>query len=173
MWNDYLLMILLVICVITDIRERKIYNKVLLPFLVIGLIIHLAIGGFSGLGFSLAGIAAGFAILLIPYFMGGMGAGDVKLLAVIGALKGMFFVLTAAVYMALAGGILALIVLLFRRGALSRIKQIGMFFGGLRSGMRIPLSLDKEGLTATYPYGVAISIGAVAAVVFQSGGGLL
>lgn len=173
MWNDYLLMILLVICVITDIRERKIYNKVLLPFLVLGLIIHLAIGGFSGLGFSLAGTVAGFVILLIPYFMGGMGAGDVKLLAVIGALKGTVFVLTAAVYMALAGGILALSVLLFRRGALNRIKQIGMFFGGLRSGMRIPLALDKDGLTATYPYGVAIAIGAVAAVVFQSGGGLL
>lgn len=173
MWNDYLLMALLAICVITDLKVRKIYNKVLLPFLIIALIVQLASGGWTGLGHALAGTAVGFSILLIPYFLGGMGAGDVKLLAVIGALKGTVFVLTAAVYMALAGGILALFVLFFRKGALNRLRQITMFFGGLRSGMKLPLALDKEALNATYPYGVAIAIGAVAAVVFQSGGGLL
>lgn len=173
MLNDYLLMALLAICVITDLKERKIYNKVLLPFLIIALVIHLVTGGSAGLGYALGGAAAGFSILLIPYFLGGMGAGDVKLLAVIGALKGTIFVLTAAVYMALAGGILALFVIMFRKGALDRLKQIGMFLGGLRSGMKLPLALDKEALNATYPYGVAIAIGAVAAVVFPSGGGLL
>ena len=173
MWNDYLLIALLVICVITDLRERKIYNKVLLPFLIIALIVQVVSGGLIGLGHSLAGTAVGFSILLIPYLLGGMGAGDVKLLAVIGALKGTVFVLTAAVYMALAGGILALFVLFFRKGAFDRIRQIAMFFGGLRSGMKLPMALDKEALNATYPYGVAIAIGAVAAVVFQSGGGML
>lgn len=173
MWIDFLLMALLVICVFTDLKERKIYNKVLLPFLILAFVIHLVTGGISGLGFTLAGTAVGFAILLFPYFMGGMGAGDVKLLAVIGALKGTVFVLTTAVYMALAGGILALFVLLFRKGSLNRIKQIIFFFGGLRGGMKIPLFLDKNALNATYPYGVAIAIGAVAAVIFPAGGGLL
>jgi prepilin peptidase CpaA len=173
MWVDYLLMVLLAICVITDLRERMIYNKVLLPFLVAGLILNTATGGISGLGYAIAGTAVGFSILLIPYFLGGMGAGDVKLLAVIGGLKGTFFVLTAAVYMAIAGGIIALFVLFFRKGALNRLKQIGMFFGGLRSGMRNPLFLDKDALNTTYPYGVAIAIGSVIAVVFPSGGGLL
>lgn len=173
MWNDYLLFVLLVICVITDVKDRKIYNKVLLPFLSVAFVLHLAMGGVTSLAYSLAGTAVGFSILLIPYFLGGMGAGDVKLLAVIGALKGTVFVLTAAVYMALAGGVLALFVLLFRRGAMDRLKQITMFLGGLRSGMKLPLVLDKEALNKTYPYGVAIAIGAVAAVVFQSGGGLL
>lgn len=173
MWNDFLMMALLIICVITDLKERKIYNKVLMPFLFAGLVIHLATAGLAGLGLSLAGTVTGFAILLIPYFMGGMGAGDVKLLAVIGALKGTIFVLTAAVYMALAGGVLALIVLLFRKGAWHRLKQIGMYIGGLRSGLKVPLIMDSESLQTTYPYGVAIAIGSVAAVIFQSGGGLL
>lgn len=173
MWNDFLLMALLAICVFTDLKERKIYNKILLPFLILAFVNHLVTGGISGLGITLAGTAVGFAILLIPYFMGGMGAGDVKLLAVIGALKGTVFVLTAAVYMALAGGILALFVLLFRKGALNRIMQIFIFFGGLRSGMKIPLFLEKDALNATYPYGIAIAIGAVAAAIFPSGGGLL
>ena len=173
MFVDFLLITLIVICVITDLRERKIYNKVLFPFLLAGLVLNSAFDGFHGLGFALAGAAVGFSILLIPYLLGGMGAGDVKLLAVVGSLKGAVFVLTAAVYMALAGGILALIILFFRRGALNRLKQIGMFLGGLRSGMKVPLGFDKEALNTTYPYGVAIAIGALAAIVFPSGGGLL
>lgn len=173
MWVDFLLIVLLVICVITDLKERKIYNKVLLPFLIAGLMLNVVVGGISGLAYALGGTTIGFAILLIPYFLGGMGAGDVKLLAVIGGLKGTMFVLTTALYMALAGGILALFVILFRKGAMHRFKQIAMFMGGLRSGMKIPVFLDKEALNATYPYGVAIAIGAVAAVAFPSAGGLL
>ncbi len=169
---DCLLIALIVICVITDLRERKIYNKVLLPFLLAGLVLNSVTGGFSGLTFALAGTAVGFSILLIPYLLGGMGAGDVKLLAVVGGLKGAAFVLTAAVYMALAGGIMAVIILVFRKGAINRLKQIGMFLGGLRSGMKVPLGLDKDVLNTTYPYGVAIAIGALAAIVFPAGGGL-
>ncbi|UYZ21249.1 prepilin peptidase [Mesobacillus jeotgali] len=170
---DFLLIALIVICVITDLRERKIYNKVLLPFLLAGLVLNSVTGGIAGLTSALAGTAVGFSILLIPYLLGGMGAGDVKLLAVVGGLKGAVFVLTAAVYMALAGGIIALIILFFRKGAINRLKQIGMFLGGLRSGMKVPLGLDKEALNTTYPYGVAIAIGALAAIVFPAGGGLL
>ena len=169
---DFLLIALIVICVITDLRERKIYNKVLFPFLLAGLVLNLVTGGISGLGFTLSGTAVGFSILLIPYLLGGMGAGDVKLLAVVGGLKGAAFVLTAAVYMALAGGIMAVIILVFRKGAINRLKQIGMFLGGLRSGMKVPLGLDKDALNTTYPYGVAIAIGALAAIVFPAGGGL-
>lgn len=170
---DFLLIALIAICVITDLRERKIYNKVLLPFLFAGLVLNSASDGISGLGFTLSGTTVGFSILLIPYLLGGMGAGDVKLLAVIGGLKGTIFVVTAAVYMALAGGILALIILFFRNDVLNRLKLIGLFLGGLRSGMKVPLGLDKESLNTTYPYGVAIAIGAAAAVLFPSGGGLL
>lgn len=170
---DFLLIALIVICVITDLRERKIYNKVLFPCLLAGLVLNSITDGISGLGFALLGTAVGFSILLIPYLLGGMGAGDVKLLAVVGGLKGAVFVLTAAVYMALAGGIMALLILFFRKGAIHRLNQIGMFLGGLRSGMKIPLGLDKEALNTTYPYGVAIAIGALAAIVFPAGGGLL
>lgn len=173
MLADFLLIALIVICVVTDLRERKIYNKVLFPFFLAGLVLNLTADGIPGLGFALAGTAVGFSILLIPYLLGGMGAGDVKLLAVVGGLKGAVFVLTAAVYMALAGGIMALIILFFRRGAISRLKQIGMILGGLRSGLKVPLALDKEAMNTTYPYGVAIAIGALAAILFPAGGGLL
>ncbi|MFF2446227.1 prepilin peptidase [Neobacillus sp. NPDC058068] len=153
MWSSSLLIVLLIVCVITDLRERKIYNAVLFPFLFAAIILHVVTGGLHGLSGALLGTAVGLGILLIPYLLGGMGAGDVKLLAVIGGIKGIGFVLMASIYMALAGGIIAIFVLLFRKGFITRILY---FFQGLRHGMRLSLFEDKT----TFPYGVAIAAGA-------------
>ncbi|WP_243297122.1 A24 family peptidase [Bacillus litorisediminis] len=157
---DLLLWGVLIVCVITDLRERRIYNKVIYPALVITITLHLIDSGFYGLLMSVQGFAIGMALLLIPYLLGGIGAGDVKLLALIGAVKGTMFVLITAVYMALIGGVLALGVLLFRRGVLVRLKNIFYSLGGLRSGVKIPLAIAKDDYKATYPYGLAIAGGA-------------
>ncbi|MET3699122.1 prepilin peptidase CpaA [Bacillus oleivorans] len=157
---DLLLWIVLIVCVITDLRERRIYNKVIYPALVLTIIFHLADSGLSGMLFSLQGFVIGMALLLIPYLLGGIGAGDVKLLALVGAMKGTMFVLIAAVYMALIGGVLALGVLLFRRGVISRLKMMFYSLGGLRTGIKIPLTIAKDDYKATYPYGLAIAGGA-------------
>lgn len=169
MWSNVLLIILLIICIITDIRERKIYNAVLIPFLLAGLILHTVTLGFSGLENTLIGCLVGLGILLIPYLLGGMGAGDVKLLAVIGALKGITFVLMAALDMALAGGIMALLILIFRKDMKKSLFQFITFIHGFRHGIKVPLMLDKEALKKTYPYGIAIAAGTIYQL-FQSGG---
>lgn len=173
MWGNILLIILLLICVITDLRERKIYNKVLLPFLILAFGLHLFTDGWSGLTASAVGLLVGLAILIIPYFMGGMGAGDVKLLAVIGAIKGISFVLMTSLYMALVGGIIALFIFLFRKGVGSRIKQTIYFLSCLKQGVKIPFVIDKEALSATYPYGVAIAAGALCEIWLTTGGSFL
>jgi prepilin peptidase CpaA len=169
MWSNSLLIILLIICVITDVQKRKIYNSVLLPFLLAGLVIHTLLDGISGFSFALAGTGVGFGVLLIPYLLGGMGAGDVKLLAVIGALKGMSFVLMAALYMALAGGVMALVIILFQKGMKKRLFHIASFLHGMRHGIKVPLMSDSEVLKTTYPYGIAIAAGAIYQI-FRSGG---
>jgi prepilin peptidase CpaA len=160
LWINLALMIVLVICVYTDVRERKIYNKVLFPSLLFAIIFHSFSDGLSGLSFSIFGCLVGFSILLIPYFMGGMGAGDVKLLAVIGSFKGLEFVLNSAIYMALLGGLMALFVLLFHKGILARLKTMFYSIFGLKHGIRVPLFLTKESMKTTYPYGVPIAGGA-------------
>lgn len=161
MWSDYLLFILLIICVVTDIRERKIYNSILYPILCASWILHLVVDGTSGLIGSLQGTVVGLGILLIPFFLGGMGAGDVKLLSVIGAIKGVQFVLMASLYMAFAGGIMAIIVLLFRKGTKARIMQAMYIVHGLTNGVKLPLPNEKEGLKTVFPYGIAIAAGAI------------
>ena len=81
MWSNLLLIILLGLCVFTDLRDRKIYNAVLMPFLCTAFILNTVISGLPGLEQSILGAALGLGILLIPYLLGGMGAGDVKLLS--------------------------------------------------------------------------------------------
>ncbi|MBM7572612.1 A24 family peptidase [Aquibacillus albus] len=158
---NILLFIILLTCVITDLKSRKIYNHVIFPSLVLALLFHFFTGGFSGLGHSLLGLLTGFAILLIPYLMGGMGAGDVKLLAVIGAIKGVSFVLAAAVYMAIIGAAIGLAIMLFRRGAFQRMRVLVYSLCGMKYGVKIFPS--QESLQATYPYGVAIAGGTMMA----------
>ena len=164
---DILLLLVLAVCVVTDLKSRKIYNKVIFPSLLLTLVLHLLLTGLPGLMDSLLGFAVGLGILLIPYLMGGMGAGDVKLLALIGAIKGMSFVLTTSFYMALLGGVIALAILLFRKGFFMRIKSIVYSMCGLIYGLRLPLGIDKNDYQKTYPYGVAIAGGAVVSLFFR------
>ncbi|WP_426454044.1 A24 family peptidase [Paenibacillus sp. S-38] len=158
---DAALLAILVVCVVTDIRSRKIYNKVIGPGLLAALVLQAAEGGWGGILAAGAGFAAGLGILLIPYLLGGMGAGDVKLLALVGAFKGAAFVGMAAVYMALVGGAMALFVLLLRPGWKERVRSLYLAVGSVRSGLGLPTALPSQGGTAplTYPYGPAIAGG--------------
>jgi prepilin peptidase CpaA len=167
MWADITLIAVLAICVTTDLRNRKIYNAVTFPAVGLAFILHFIFGGWSGLSDSLIGLAAGFGLLLIPYFMGGMGAGDVKLLAVIGALKGSWFVFSAAVYMGMIGALMAIVTLLFRKESRTFAKQIVYFLYALRYGTRLTFPRSFGALTAVMPYGVAIGGGALAAFLLR------
>lgn len=163
MWSNFLLVTLLVICVITDLIERKIYNKVLFPFLAAAWIFPTITGGIHGFTAALLGTFVGICILIIPYLLGGMGAGDVKLLAVIGGLKGASFVLWTSLYMALAGGMIAILVLTFRKGLMKRMLYL---IFSLFQGMSLSFVEDKHSMTSAFPYGVAIAAGAVYQLLF-------
>lgn len=121
---DCLLAAMLIICIATDLKSRLIYNKVLLPFLIIGLGVNFHTGGWPMLLDSLKGFGLGLVMLLIPFSLGGIGGGDVKLLAVIGAVKGSSFVISTFLAGALAGGVLALIILVRRRRLLNTLLGI-------------------------------------------------
>ncbi|MDQ0351314.1 prepilin peptidase CpaA [Alkalibacillus filiformis] len=161
-----LLFIVLLICLVTDLKERKIYNKVLLPAFVAALLLNSFFYGLSGLGDALLGSLIGFAILLIPYLMGGMGAGDVKLLAVIGAFQGPIFVVVTAIYMALLGGLVGLAMLIFRKGLIQRVRNLFRAILNMRYGIK-PQFNQQSTLKMTFPYGVAIVGGAVASFLLD------
>jgi prepilin peptidase CpaA len=100
---------------IDDIARRQIANWIPAAALAGGFGWQIGQNGlWPGAGYALAGGTVGFAVFLIFYLLGGMGGGDVKLMAGFGALLGTSGVLWAALLTALVGGVLAVGVLLFR-----------------------------------------------------------
>jgi len=117
-------------------------------------------GGWPGLGQSLLGMLIGLLILIIPFAKGGIGAGDVKLLGVIGAFKGVTFVLYTAIGMGLAGGLIALGILSYKFGVVDTIVGIlRAIWLMIRSGFTLfQFRLHNEKIML--PYGLAIALGA-------------
>src|SRR5688500_10533930 len=78
-----------------DYRTRKIPNWLTVPTAVLGLAFHTLAPDGSGPLAALAGFAVGFALLLLPYLLGGGGMGDVKMLAALGTWLGPLLILVA------------------------------------------------------------------------------
>jgi prepilin peptidase CpaA len=93
---------------IDDLARRQIANWIPVAALAGGLGWQIGQNGWIGGWYALAGAAAGFAVFLIFYLLGGMGGGDVKLMAGFGALLGAGRLLEAALWTAGVGGVLAL-----------------------------------------------------------------
>lgn len=98
----------LAVATFTDLRSRRIPNWLVLPFLFIGIALSTALHGWSGLGHSLGGICTGAAIFGVLYALGGMGMGDLKLFAAVGAWIWTGQLLFAFILTAIAGGLIAL-----------------------------------------------------------------
>lgn len=110
-----LLMTLLGLAVYFDLKIRKVPNKITAPIALTGLMISLVGSGYQGLLFSVIGMIFGLLIFIIPYLMGGMGAGDVKLMASIGALMGWEFTMRTALGAALSGGLMVILYMAYKK----------------------------------------------------------
>jgi|ERR1700722_18752534 prepilin peptidase CpaA len=101
-------LIAVAVATVTDLRSRIVPNWLVFPFLVAGVAVSVLLDGWHGLGQSMMGLGLGLLIYGALFWMGSMGAGDVKLAAAIGAWIGpaqLFFALFAT---AIAGGIMVL-----------------------------------------------------------------
>jgi prepilin peptidase CpaA len=101
-------LIVLVVATFTDLRSRRIPNWLVLPFLVVGIGVSARLHGWHGAVHSFEGIALGGGLFGILALMGGMGMGDVKLCAAIGAWIGPGQLIVALVLTGIVGGIMAL-----------------------------------------------------------------
>lgn len=151
-------------CMVTDALWRRIPNALTLPAAGAGLVIALVSGGWESLLWSGAGMLVGFGLLLLPYALGAMGAGDVKLLAALGALLGYPGIVQVFLYAAIAGGVLSLIVIFRRRmiaEAWANIRDI-IVRVALRL-LRVPTAKAEDlKSVGAIPYGVAIGLGTIA-----------
>lgn len=167
---------LLAIAVASDLRARRIPNWLIAAGLVLAVLAHalaLVIDETPLAGNSLfaplAGLIVGGALLLPLYLLRACGAGDVKLLAMVGAFVGPNAALGAALYTLVAGGALSLAPLMFTRGvAVQTLRNLRLLLTPSNAHALAASGLRADPLRATalrLPYAVAIAIGAITALL--------
>lgn len=145
---------------VIDVRTRRIPNGLTAAMTGIG--IALAATGVSGttIAGSFLGFALGLALMLPGYGFGATGAGDVKLMAAVGAIVGPALAVTAFFCTAIAGGLLAVIVAVRRRRLAATLTGTGRLIGGDRRRQ-----MEAAGASSRFAYGPAIAAGSVIAAL--------
>lgn len=162
-----LLIGLLGVAVVSDLLHHRIPNMLVLLGLALGLVGQTYSGGVGGLGDSLLGILICFALFLPMYAFGGMAAGDVKLMAMVGSFLPFQYALWAAMFSLVAGGVCGLLIVLVR----GQLRQtFGRYWLILRAQAYLAPTSD-EVAGKPFPYSIAILIGTLSSVYGQVAGG--
>ena len=166
---SFALLVFLVLAAVSDGLYRRIPNRLVLGGLIFALSFQCLFHGAAGGVAALAGMLTGFSLLLPFYMLGGMAAGDVKLMTMVGAFLGAQETFYALVASFLIGGVWAVIVLTYRKGwkkALLRPLQMptrhaaGRWLGGPQAADSGAVELGGiRSAVGHLPYGVVIALG--------------
>ena len=157
------LAVMLVSIVLNDIRTHRISNISVLMVLALGLGSQVALNETMGIAYWLSGMAVGFAIFIPFYIGGGMGAGDVKLMAAVGSVLGTGGAAAAAAVALVAGLPLALIIVMHRSISEKRAMQFtaNAQHGAHQTQGWSTKSFTREGSKQRIPFAAAIAVGAI------------
>lgn len=144
-----------------DFRSHRIPNWLTGPSILLGLMLHLVLGGWRSIATAmLAGLIAGGAFLVF-FLAGGMGGGDVKLITAVGCCAGLSHIAVILIATALAGGIFALALALVAgqlKQTLSNVAQLLFHHGSVGLQPHPDLNV-RNSRTLRLPYGIAIGAG--------------
>jgi prepilin peptidase CpaA len=167
----------LIVAAVCDIRRGKAYNWLTYPAIVVGLAMGAAEGAatgsaWDGLTNHIMGFGIGFGVLFAAYVLGGMGGGDVKLMAAVGAFVGSPAALHAVMYSFLVGAALGLVLVVWRGQARESLRRLG------RAIRILPLptvTMDEAVPTSTLqvPFAFAVCVGTLWYLAEQIAGGSL
>jgi prepilin peptidase CpaA len=164
-WPVWLVTVVLIVAAVIDGWKLKVPNWITFPLVLSGWIYSTAYFGWEGLGWSLLGTVVGLALLLPAYAIGGMGAGDVKLLAGVGAWMWSTTTLYAFCVSALVGGAIAIVMVLWRRDWYHHFYQfwaIGSEILEVRNPNTLAaLAAQRKSTMLLLPYGIPIAIGTI------------
>lgn len=141
---------------VTDLRSRRIPNLLVLPFLVLGMLFGTIAHGWTGLGQSLLGVLLAIAVFGPLCFLGGMGMGDLKLCAAIGAWIGPSQMLVALVMTTLIGGVMALVWAMAGGFLWQALRSSAGLMVGRRKGLTLANPTARK-----MPYAPAIALGTI------------
>jgi prepilin peptidase CpaA len=161
-----------VVSAVTDVWKFKVHNVLTFPLLIGGLLFHGIMQGPLGLSGSLLGAAFGFCILIGIYILGGMGAGDVKLMTAVGAWLGLELTFYVFVASSLAAGIYAIALIVFHHRVAEtwfnvkiagyRLAALGRFLGTEQRVEAAVAQSDRRG--RIIPFAAMIAFGVVATI---------
>lgn len=165
-WEYLGLFIMLGAAFLTDIQSMKIPNWITVTGMVSGVIYHGIAHGWEGVVFSVSGLAAGFGLLIMMYWLRAVGGGDVKLFGGIGAWTGIGFTLSSMMYSILIAGAIGIVILLFRRELFVRMRNVCERVLGaviLRSAGPVQAGAAKS---LQFPFMIAVLPGTLLAVYY-------
>ncbi len=154
---------------VTDVKSRRVPNLLTGPAFLFGLMLHFTWGGWKEMLLAaVAGLICGVVFLLF-YLAGGMGAGDVKLIAAVGCIAGLPHIASVLVLTALAGGVMALVLAAMRGRLKETLFNVGAIASHHRtSGLTPHPELNVlNSSTLRLPYALAIAAGCTLTLFFQ------
>ena len=137
---------------VEDLVRRQVSNWISCTALIAGFVLHLLSEGWRGGLSALLGAITGFAVFLIFYLIGGMGGGDVKLMAGFGAVLGVKRLLEAALWTGACGGVFAALAIGF-----SAVR--GMLRVWMQHESKASKASARQGPLKSIPYAPAIAAG--------------
>jgi prepilin peptidase CpaA len=164
--GQILLGILVAIAAVFDIRYRRIPNWLVLAGIIVGLAWNVYSSGWSGLLRASEGLGLGFILYFPLYLIRARGAGDVKLLAAVGAIAGPLNCFWIFLLTAILGGVIALLLLIFRSRVRQTFFNVGWIIRDLLHLQAPWRSSDELDVTTNkgmrLPHGAMIAVGALA-----------
>ncbi|MDR5899527.1 prepilin peptidase [Halomonas vilamensis] len=166
------IMLLIVLAMILDFRQRRIPNALVLAGAATGLLLQGLLAGPSGVLAAITGLLVGLAILMPGYLMGFTGAGDAKLMAAIGTFLGPLGVLQAGLASIVVGGIIGMgfaASALFNSHTVSPWGRYGLMMKTLVVTGKPLYIAPQEGevMGKKFPFAVSIAIGTTAWMIWQ------
>ena len=154
------LIVLVIGAAITDLRWHKIPNRLTFPAMAFGIVGHGVMNGIEGIWFSLGGLLLGLVLLIGFYALGGMAAGDVKLLAAVGSFLGSLDVFLVFLSTTLLGGIYALGMMIQELGFIGMFRRLGLIVKTVcvTGNVRIALAGNDQ-TEMKLRYGLVIALG--------------
>ena len=152
------------IAAVTDVWKFKIYNALTIPLLVSGVLYHAFVGS---LWASLLGVVFGFFILFIPFLMGGVSAGDLKLLAGLGAWLRFPGIVYAFIFAGLATALYAFGVLFFRHAKSNAAAHLSKADDCEVSNLAVMNSLQNR-REKSIPFGLMVAVSVVVMFLIAS-----
>jgi prepilin peptidase CpaA len=164
-----LLMFVVVYCTVTDLSMRRIPNMILAPALMAALFFSAVDGGLAGLADSVGGLVVGILMLMPLHLLGRMGAGDIKLLGVIGSILGTWGAIVAGLATLIAGGLLGIAYILWlytKPQVVLCMSELARLIAGTPPGPSVTATSSESIRATEIPYALAIAAGTFAALFY-------